>query len=320
MNNTTAHLLSKSVIASTVLLASTFANAVTSIDEQMTVTSPVLVDLNVQRGEVEILGWDKGIIRVTGTLDERSQAFIFEQKGNEIVIEDKLPKSYNGNNEQGSDLVIYVPTHINLEASGISADYEAANLNGKTLISVVSGSIEAENMTGEISLNTVSGEIETEQLNGKITLETVSGDIKDKNTQGTIEYRLVSGELESENSQVSELNIDSVSGDIEGKFLLAQKIKAVTVSGDMDLKLSEAVSKGLFDSVSGDIKLSFAATPNVTFDIDGGPGGDIDNRLTTDKPVKEKYSPAKSLTFSTGSADGRIEITTISGDVELENK
>ncbi|WP_247663278.1 DUF4097 family beta strand repeat-containing protein [Shewanella sp. MMG014] len=318
MNTKLNHLFSRIVIGCSVLLTPLMAQAIEQIDREMTVSANPQVELKVQRGKVEIVGWDKDIISVKGHLDELSQGFIFEQKGNEIVIEDKLPSSYRGNNKQGSNLVIRIPTNLMLEAEGVSADYEVEKLSGKIQLSLVSGSMEVEETEGEIKLNTVSGDIKADELNGKIELETVSGDIKDKNIQGKVQYRLVSGELESENNRVTDLAIDQVSGDIEGSFTSAQKVKIVTVSGDIEVKLSDAVSKVVFDTVSGDIDVKFSAMPNLSFEIDGGPGGRIDNRLTSDKPMKTKYTSRESIQFKTQQGDGSFNASTVSGKVSLE--
>ncbi|GIU48290.1 DUF4097 family beta strand repeat-containing protein [Shewanella sp. KT0246] len=318
MNAKFSQLLGRIIIGSSVLFTSLMAQAVEQVDREISVSANPQIELKVQRGKVEIIGWDKGLISVKGHLDELSEGFIFEQKGDEVIIEDKLPSSYRGNNKQGSNLVIYVPSELKIAAEGVSADYAMEKLTGKVELSLVSGNMKVEDIEGKISLASVSGNIKAEGLNGKIELETVSGDIKDKDIQGKAKYRLVSGELESENNLVTDLSIDQVSGDVEGSFIAAEKVKVVTVSGDIEVKLSNAVSKVLLDTVSGDIEVKFTNMPNLTFEIDGGPGGKIENRLTSDKPMKTKYSSRQSIQFKTQQGDGSFNASTISGKVKLE--
>ncbi|WP_285163223.1 DUF4097 family beta strand repeat-containing protein [Shewanella goraebulensis] len=318
MNAKFSQLLGRIIIGSSVLFTSLMAQAVEQVDREISVSANPQIELKVQRGKVEIIGWDKGLISVKGHLDELSEGFVFEQKGDEVIIEDKLPSSYRGNNKQGSNLVIYVPSELKINAEGVSADYAMEKLTGKVELSLVSGNMKVEDIEGKISLASVSGNIKAEGLNGKIELETVSGDIKDKDIQGKAKYRLVSGELESENNLVTDLSIDQVSGDVEGSFIAAEKVKVVTVSGDIEVKLSNAVSKVLLDTVSGDIEVKFTNMPNLTFEIDGGPGGKIENRLTSDKPMKTKYSSRQSIQFKTQQGDGSFNASTISGKVKLE--
>ncbi|PMG31154.1 hypothetical protein BCU94_09395 [Shewanella sp. 10N.286.52.C2] len=311
-------MIGSSLLITSTLLTSTLSFAAQSVDKEMTVSANPQIELKVQRGKVKIIGWNKDLISVTGQLDELSEGFIFEQKGNQIHIEDKLPSSYRGNNKDGSNLVIKLPKKLMLEADGVSAGYKVEMLSGKIEVALVSGNLEAEEIEGEIKLYTVSGNIESESLNGKIELETVSGDIKDKDAVGKAQYRLVSGEFESKNNQVTKLSIDQVSGDIEGNFIAAEKIKLVTVSGDIKISLGDKVSKASFDTVSGDIEVKFTNMPNLAFEVDGGAGGDITNSLTDDKPLKSKYSSRESIQFKTGDAKGRFSINTISGNIELK--
>ncbi|MCC4832770.1 DUF4097 family beta strand repeat-containing protein [Shewanella sp. 10N.7] len=318
MNITLNQLVSRTIFGCSLLMTPLMAQAVEQIEREMTVSANPNIELKVQRGKVEIIGWDKDIISVKGQLDELSEGFVFEKKGGDIIIEDKLPSSYRGNNDQGSNLVIRIPSNLALEAEGVSADYEVEKLVGKVQLSLVSGSMEVEDIEGKISLNTVSGDIKAEKLNGNIELETVSGDIKDKDVQGKVKYRLVSGELESENNLVTDLSIDQVSGDVEGSFTAAEKVKVVTVSGDIEVKLSDAITKVLFDTVSGDIEVKFTNMPNLAFEIDGGPGGRIENRLTDDKPMKTKYSSRQSIQFKTQQGSGSFNASTVSGKIKLE--
>ncbi|MDO6620365.1 DUF4097 domain-containing protein [Pseudomonadota bacterium] len=323
MNNQTSQFISRLIIGgsllfTTTLMTSTMAFAAQSVEQEMTVNAKPQIELKVQRGKVEIIGWDKDLITVSGQLDELSEGFIFEQKGNQITIEDKLPNSYRGHDEDGSNLVIKLPIKLMLEAEGVSADYKIENLSGEIDLALVSGNLKANHMDGDIKLQTVSGNIESDKLNGKLELETVSGDIKDKSSAGKAQYRLVSGELESKDNQVTKLSIDQVSGDIEGNFSAVEKIKIVSVSGDIDISLSAKVTKASFDTVSGDVEVKFTQMPNLTFEIDGGPGGDINNELTDDKPLKTKYSARESIQFTTGDATGKFSVNTISGNIELK--
>ncbi|WP_153914225.1 DUF4097 family beta strand repeat-containing protein [Shewanella sp. TC10] len=318
MNAKFSQLLGRIIIGSSVLFTSFIALAVEQVDREISVSANPQIELKVQRGKVEIIGWNKDLISVKGHLDELSEGFILEQKGDEIKIEDKMPSSYRGNNKQGSNLVIYVPSELKITAEGVSADYAMEKLTGKVELSLVSGNMKVEDIEGKISLTNVSGNIKAESLNGKIELETVSGDIKDKDVKGKAKYRLVSGELESENNQVTDLSIDQVSGDVEGSFTAAEKVKVVTVSGDIEVKLSDAITKVLFDTVSGDIEVKFTNMPNLAFEIDGGPGGRIENRLTDDKPMKTKYTSRQSIQFKTQQGSGSFNASTVSGKIKLE--
>jgi DUF4097 and DUF4098 domain-containing protein YvlB len=287
-----------------------------SVDQQLTVTGTPSVSVKIQRGNVELVSWDKNTIQIKGELDELSQGLTFEVNGNSVVVEDKLPRSYQGSNKQGSQLTIYVPKQLELDAEGVSASYQLAQLDGQISLTVVSGSITAKQLSGNSKISTVSGNINTTELAGKINLETVSGDITDTNSQGEAELRLVSGELNSQ-SAFTRLTIDQVSGDISATINQVSELNVVTISGDAQFNLGADLLKAQLETISGDMALTFTGMPNISFMIDGGPGGKIDNQLTDDKPLKQKYSPAKTLQFKTQAGAGQVNINTISGKISL---
>jgi DUF4097 and DUF4098 domain-containing protein YvlB len=287
-----------------------------AVDQQLSVTDNPSVSVKIQRGNVELISWDKNSIQIKGELDELSQGLLFEVKGNTVIVEDKLPRSYQGSNEQGSKLTIYLPKQLGLDAQGVSASYQLSQLNGQITLALVSGNINAQQLSGNTKLTTVSGNINTSELAGKINLETVSGDITDNNSQGEAELRLVSGELKSQ-SAFTLLTVDQVSGDISATVNQVTELSVVTISGDAQLTIGADLNKAQLESISGDMALTFTAMPNISFMIDGGPGGKIDNQLTDDKPLKQKYSPAKTLQFKTQAGTGQVNINTISGKISL---
>lgn len=295
------------------------AHSAEAVDKQLTVDAKPNVKIKVQRGTLELIAWDKSEIKVTGQLDELTEGLIFEKQGQHIIIEDKLPRSYQGNNSQGSQLKIYLPNTLELHGEGVSSDISAASFTGDVYLSGVSSDIKLVQSQGNISLKTVSGEITTEQLQGQLSFESVSGNIKNRQSQGQAKVRIVSGDIELE-SDFTQVEIDQVSGEIEAKLPKIQTMNLVAISGDSELLLGGSLNQGSFESISGDIEMKFITQPNVAFDIDGGPSGDIKNTLTADKPVKQKYMPGKKLKFSSLQGNGSISINTISGDISVANK
>ncbi|WP_394129075.1 DUF4097 domain-containing protein [Shewanella maritima] len=305
------------VLSTLLSLASFSAIASQNVSESANVDANSRIELKVQRGQVNISTWNKDEVTVEGTLDALSEGFIFKQSGNKLIIEDKLPRRYQSKNEPGSDLTIKLPANIKLEAEGVSADYRVKDIDGTVKFELVSGDIEANNLSGKVKVSTVSGEIKANSLNGSIELETVSGKVSDKNSQGEISYRLVSGDL-SAKSSADNVTIDQVSGEVDASFVKATEVKAVIVSGDIELELGANLQRGRMESVSGDIELEFTGKPSLQVDIDGGPSGDIKNELTSDVPSKAKYTSQQRLMFTIGDGSGKLNINTISGDIELK--
>ncbi|QYK02283.1 DUF4097 family beta strand repeat-containing protein [Shewanella psychrotolerans] len=305
------------LVITPILMISPVLFAAQSVDKTISTEHNPKLNVVVHRGEVRIIPWDNSEIQVKGTLDELSEGLLFEKKGNSITIEDKMPTHYSSNNKDGSKLTIMVPRELKLLAEGVSASYQVNDLDGDINIESVSGNIKATNLSNEVTINTVSGDISSQALQGKLKLETVSGNIKDKQSLGKVSYTLVSGKLNAD-SNADQVSIELVSGDAKVSLDKVERLKAQSVSGDLNLSVSALATKASLDSVSGDISFSLPANLDATFAIDGGPSGDIDNRLTQDKPKRPKYGPGSSLQFQMGNGSADIIVSTISGEINLK--
>lgn len=300
------------------ILMANMAIAAQSVDKQLQVDDNLKLNIKVLRGEVKVSSWDKDEISVKGTLDELSEGFILDKQGNQVTLEDKMPRHFNGNNKSGSDLTIMVPKNLTLDAEGLSSSYNLSSLSGIIGVYSVSGNINASDIDNQIFIHTVSGNIKTSKLTGKIKLDTISGSIKDKNSDGEISYKLVSGDLTA-NTSAENVSIEQISGDANVQLTKVNELKVKTISGDITLAMNTLKSRASLDSVSGDIELNIPKNLAANFNINGGPGGKIRNSLTDDEPKKEKYSPTSYLKFQTGSADADIKISTISGSIKLSD-
>ncbi|QQX81390.1 DUF4097 family beta strand repeat protein [Shewanella sp. KX20019] len=304
--------------ALTALFVSQTALAATAVDQSQQIQGSPKVSVNVQRGDIVFKSWDKNEISVKGELDELSEGLTFTVKGSHVVIEDKMPRQYNSNNKDGSQLTIMLPRQIKLQAEAVSANFRIDAFTGKMDISSVSGDIKANQLKDKVMLHTVSGDISSRELAGKIMLETVSGEIKDTDSSGKVGYRLVSGELTA-NTTATQVAVELVSGDATVALANIDSLSIKTVSGDIDLSIASLKDKAKLGSVSGNIDIHFINEINVSFDINGGPGGSITNNLSGDKVSKEQYSPQTYLKFQAGDGSADLNASTISGDIKLSN-
>ncbi|MDF0534071.1 DUF4097 family beta strand repeat-containing protein [Shewanella sp. A32] len=313
--------MKQSYLAMTLLtwavLTSPWSIAAEQVDKSAQLAAGSKLDIRVQRGEVKIHGWDKAEVAVKGTLDELSQGLTFSQEGGSFVIEDKLPHNYSSHEEKGSDLDIYLPTKVVVKVKGVSANYELDAINGEITTGNISGDINSKAVQGELTIKTVSGNITARNTSGNIRLETVSGDIDDQGSSGNISYRLVSGDLTADTS-ATKIAADMVSGSAKLQLKHVDNLNLRSVSGDMDVNLASLDTKAQLDSVNANINLIFSGLPDAEFNINGGPGGKIYNELTDAKPITSKYMHSEVLKFQTGSGKADVNITTISGDINVK--
>lgn len=305
------------------LLLSTlaFANSQQSINEERQVSSNEKITLDVQRGEVEIRPASGNQFRVSGKLDEKAEGFELESAGGFTRFIVNMPRQLNERNNNktaGSALVIEVPAGSNIEFKGVNVDVSATGIQGGSQITTVNGDIKARQLTNTVELTTVNGKIESEALQGQLRLKTVNGKIADKAGSGRMSVESVNGKIELD-SRPQELMVTVVNGEVDVELDGTQQIEVSSVNGSVEIELKNQTApriKG--SSVSGKFEVKLPANLDARVSMKTSAGGSIKNTLTADQPTRAKYGPASNLQFSAGSGSGNIDISTVSGRLELK--
>jgi len=318
LTNTIKQLTAGFTLASCLLL-STQVLAKTEIAESLPSDNVTNISINNHSGFINVVGWDKDKISVTGTLDDDAEKLVFEQKGAQVLINVEYPRMDNWNAD-GSKITVFMPKNIRMKSSSVSSDIQVSNLHGGVEVKTVSGDVLAKNITQSVELNSISGNINSDGLSGKVALSAVSGDIKDKNSTGRLEIRAVSGEVFI-NSQAKEVFFNNVSGSSELDLGQVVELRIRTVSGDLKAKLNleeKALLKA--STVSGDLDFTFQKGINADFSLKSSVGGDIDNNITQTKTEHDEYGPGAKLSFQTVNGSALVRVSTVSGNVEVSSK
>lgn len=266
------------------------------VDQQQAVSVDGLVKIKNLRGELNVVGWDQALVKVTGELDELAEGLRFEVLGDVTEIEVIMP-TQNVNWGDGSDLQVYVPHASRLAVSSVATDVEIESVHGGVQVRTVSGEIVLEDGRNAISLKSVSGDIETSKTAARLSVQSSSGDIIVDQHVGNLDLESISGLVKARAAEVSRMRANTVSADIE-----------ITVGflGDISAELT---------SVSGHVEVSVIDPVDLMLRVSSN-SGNIDNSLTKDKATSE-YG-MKSLQGKVGSGAGTLAIRTVSGNIELE--
>lgn len=288
-----------SVVFIAAISVASSAGAGEKVDETRDATANGLVEIISPRGEVSVLGWDDDRVHVEGELDDLTEAFVFEVRGNVTRIEVEIPRRSAGWGD-GSDLKIRVPKGSKVRFEGVSSDSSFDDIRGGLRVRTASGDIRAEHISTMINLTTVSGDIDISDASGNAKLSSVSGDIQGELTSKTVVLDTVSGDVEVKLGEVDRLHGSVVSGDfeIEGQLM-----------GSGEIEIS---------SVSGLIQLDLVSPINARISAETGPGGDIDNRLS-DARVKTSFPAMSGLETTIGDGSSSIVVRTVSGDIRLDS-
>jgi len=268
------------------------------VDERMNAASDGRVNISNIAGSVTVNGWSRDEVEVTGSLGRNVEELIFERNKDEITIKVKVPKK--GGRGIDSDLRISVPEDSSIEVSAVSADIDVSDVNGVQRLQTVSGDVTAEATVSDISAQSVSGDVEIDADNkdAETNANTVSGDVTVFRAAGTVRAESVSGDVIVDEGSFNRASLNTVNGEIIFQAELRDdgRFSAETVNGDIDVEFAGDVSARIdIDTFNGSIRNCFGPKAERT----------------------SKYTPGWELSFTEGDGDGRIEMSTMNGDLSI---
>lgn len=282
------------------LLAPT-ALAQTAINETRPLDARGRVDISNLKGRIEVRGWERDEVKITGTLGKGVERLEVDGGGPHLSVEVRYPKSsgWGGNKTGPTDLVLMVPLRADLDIASVAADVDVNGVAPSELsIATVSGSVVAAAAPRKAGIETVSGSANLTLNSEDVDVQTVSGGIVLRGRlNGDISTETVSGRIEVTvtGEQVRDLSASTVSGTASVNTALAPggEISMESVSGDLLLRLPKGVSAQVSgESFSGDLKAT-----GVTIEKQRGPGSSFTTRY--------------------GSGSGRVTVETFSGSAEV---
>lgn len=288
-----------SVIILGLLLVS--AAAAEEVDRTLDAAPDGQVDVSNIAGSITVKGWSRDQVEVTGTLGKNVEELVFERDGDTITIKVKVPKRSGRGID--SDLYISVPQGSSIDVSAVSADIDVSDVQGEQELNTVSGDVTTESAGQDVVAESVSGDIEVtgESKEGETEANTVSGDVTVFRVAGEVSAESVSGDVIVDEGSFSRVDLSTVNGELMFRSTLRKdgKLSAETVNGDVDIEF--------VGDVSAKIDVS-------TFN------GRIRNCFGPEATRTSKYTPGWGLTFTEGDGDGRVEVSTMNGGINLCRK
>ncbi|GAA5216251.1 DUF4097 domain-containing protein [Corallincola platygyrae] len=290
-----------------------------SISIERDVTANEKIEIVVPAGKAEIRANDDNKVIIIGTLDPKADGYDFESENGVTTFVIKQSKSAEYSfNDPGSVLTISLPKASILTLSGTSFDLNISGFNNRTRINTVSGDLVAKMLQGELKAESVSGDLSCSECTGKISLTTVSGDIDDQQSSGELTLQAVSGDIETD-TKATTVKLEAVSGDINADIHQAQQITMNVVNGDIEAKVRNGKAPEVtIATVNGDADLYLPADTSARVSASAVAGGDINNEISDERAIEEEYGPGSSLTTKLGAGAGKIEFTSVNGDLTLK--
>ena len=284
----------------TTFLLAPAALAQTAINETRPLDARGRVDISNIKGRIEVRGWERNEVQVTGTLGKGVEKLDIDGSGPQVSIEVRYPKGGWGGDRAGpTDLVVMVPVRADLDIESVAADVNVSGVApGELSISSVSGSVVAAAAPRKADVETVSGSANLTLNSEDVDVSTVSGSIVLRGRlNGDIDAETVSGRIEINvnGERIRDLSASTVSGraDVSTALAPAGEISMESVSGSLLLRLPRDVSAQVSgESFSGSLK-------------------------ATGVTIEKRRGPGASFTTTYGSGSGRVSLETFSGSAEV---
>lgn len=310
------------------------AAAQQEIDQTIATSAGGRVEVHNLAGSVEVVGWDRDEIRVTGTLGRGAERLEVTPRGTTTEIRVVLPR--NARNVQGSDLEVRVPAGKEVAVRTVSADVGVADVTGTVAAQTTSGQVRVRGRPGRVRAVSTSGDVDVEvATTAGVEARSTSGDVMVSGTvRGPVDVESTSGDVDV-TATTPEVRAKSVSGDVSLRGA-SGRVSASTVSGDTEI-LDSRVQYGSFETVSGGIRFSGELQSGGAFNLQSHSGdiemllpgnpaaefevksfsGDIDNEFGPAAQRTSRYGPGRELRFTAGSGGPLVTVQTFSGNVKL---
>lgn len=269
-----------------------------TVDRKVTAEPNGEVVISNVSGSIDVRGWDRSEVEVTGTIGDGVDRVDVDSSGGRTVVKVVLPN--RGARDGNAEIEVKVPKNSSLDVSAVSADVTSRGVLGAQRLKSVSGEVTADISGNDSDVKSVSGDVTVRGIGNpdSLRVSSVSGSLDVTNIGGKIEVVTVSGDARVQAREASEIRGRTTSGNLElnGKLTRDARVDVEGVSGDLTLRLSAP------GGLNADIE-SFS--------------GDIEGCLAKGVERMSKYGPGTRLSLRTVENGPRVRAKTLSGDIEI---
>jgi len=272
------------------LAAALMGGSFTSQDTLIQVREGDHLVLSGLSGSVEVEGWSRAELGAEAEGDE-DLLFRLSRSGRRIELAVVDRKDRN----RAEDLRLFVPRWMSVEVSGRKLDVGVRGLEGEVTIRNLQGDLVLSELSGRVDASSMEGSIDGRSLSGVARLKTGDDDI-------TI--------LDS----TADLELETVSGDIDLRGSGARNVRVRTTDGDVHLtgRLLPAGSYE-FHSHGGELRLNLEPPVNADVTVLVYEG-----KFESDFPIRAQgFRSGEDIRFTIGEGGARVLLDAFDGEVVL---
>jgi len=257
------------------------------------VSSPLTVSVAGMQAEVNVIGWSRNRVEVSGNLPLGQRVEVSRQ---DRRVEVRVIAGKAGG--RGGRLVVRVPRGNALDVETTTGAISADSVGGLARLTSAAGAVTVRGPARTLSIETLSGAITVDAPAQGVVARTTGGSVRIAGASGFLEVFTGDGAVEVVRSRVTQATITTVSGRIVFAADLAPNALA------------------RFDSYVGAVELRLPATVDASFEVSTF-GGTVVNELGPPARRSADDAPGKELSFTRGPGSSRILIDTFGGDIRL---
>ena len=260
-------------------------------------TSDVSVRLFASVGTVQVIGWEKDSVVISGTVAKGSQVALgspsaVATRGLKLFVESPTEEA-----ARGGTLTMRVPRNARVWLKTGSADVTVSEVTGGLDVNIVGGSITVRGRPRELRAESMDGAVTVDGLPSWMRVKTATGNISLRGGQD-IGAATISGTIDARGGESERVKLESTTGDIRFALVLARgaSVEMETHSGAIDAQLSRK-------------------TP---MDVDAATiTGAIENLWSRAQPAVGSERRGMTFTSQSGGMGGRVVLRSFKGKITL---
>lgn len=227
-------------------------------DTTVAVSRGMRLELNQHRGSITVRTWDRSSVQVSATGSDRITPRVVTSRS---VVRVTGEGRHRVSEEM--DLTLTVPRWLDLDLSTHQGDIRVDGSEGRLNLHSVEGDVEVQGGRELVAVQTVEGLVTIRGARGRIEVNAVEGDLRLTGVSGSIRAQSVDGDVTMEDVDLTELDVNTVDGDISfrGPIRSSGRYRINTHDGDIVVDLTQdlnaVVSVSTFD---GNFEAGFPVT------------------------------------------------------------
>jgi len=297
------------------------AAAANTFERTLSVSGLVRLELGNGSGNVEIKGTADGKVHIFGKVSGGWSLFGGSEKNIQEVLANppieqhadviRIGKNSSWIKNVSIDYTIETPRETEIDAGVASGGITIDNVRGPVKASSASGYVHVYRVERDTTVSAASGSIDLSAIGGILRVSSASGDVTVAEVKGDLKVSAASGSIRI-SKPGDRVDASAASGAIEISGA-TNDLKVHAISGSINVSGDPSASR-LWElkTVSGSVDIR--VPPNASFLLSAEA---TSGNIRTNLPVILEEQSKHSLRAHVGSSSGRIEVHTVSGEINV---